>query len=291
VVRVEVAPQIGRIVSFQRVGGREWLAIKDAPPPPGWHWNPWGGDRLWPTAQFLSHQIYGNNGEDPVIDGAPWKIVSQTKTAMEIESGLSPELGLVATRRIELPPGLAEVIQTFRYERRQSSPFPVHVWAITAIAKADVILMESDAKSVHPQNKAFRWWKDQSPAGPPPAALLEGTQVLRADVQDAMKLGTYGTWIAGLRDREAFLQVITYPRGQLFLEASNLQAYWEPKTGICELETISPSWNLPEGESRSWTVRWKLVEFPEGMDSMETKAEALQKAAAGDQANPIGAAE
>lgn len=278
VIRLEVAPQVGRIVSLRRLGGREWIAVTDAPPPPGWHWNPWGGDRIWPTAQFLNYQIYGNNGEDPVIDGKPWKVVSQTRTTIELESGLSPELGLVVTRKVELPPGRAEVIQTFRIERRQPSAFPVQAWVITVIPKADAILMESDVKGVHPNRKPFTWWKEQS-AGLPPAVLLDSSRILKVDLAGAMKVGTYGRWIAGVAGNEAFLQTISYFPKELYLEASNLQTFWDPKTGICELETLSPSWNLREGESRSWTVRWQLVEFPEQATSIEQKARMLQKAA------------
>jgi hypothetical protein len=278
VVRLEVAPQIGRIVSLRKPGGKEWIAVTDAPPPPGWHWNPWGGDRIWPTAQFLNYQIYGNNGEDPVIDGQPWKVISQTKTSMELESGLSPELGLVVTRRIELPPGRAEVVQTFRLDRRQPSAFPVNAWVITVIPKADVILMDSDEKSTHPNRKPFTWWKEQT-SGPPPAQLLGATRTLKVNVEAAMKVGTYGTWIAGVSGNEALLQTIAYPRGELYLEASNLQAFWDPKKGICELETLSPSWSLREGESKSWTVKWQLVEFPTEVTTIEQKAEILEKAA------------
>lgn len=278
VIRLEVAPQIGRIVSLRRPGGKDWLAVTDAPPPPGWHWNPWGGDRLWPTAQFLNYQIYGNNGEDPVIDGKPWKVLSRNKAAMELESGLSPELGLVAIRRIELPPGRAEVIQTFRLERRQPSAYPVHAWVITVIPKMDAILMESDEKSVHPNRRPFTWWKEQS-ASLPPAELLDSTRILKVDLGPAFKVGTYGSWIAGLAGDEALLQTISFLRGELYLEASNLQAFWDPKTGICELETISPSWNLRQGESKTWTVRWQLIEFPAETVSLRQKAELLEKVA------------
>lgn len=278
VLRVGVAPQVGRIVSLRKPGGREWIAVTDAPPPPGWHWNPWGGDRIWPTAQFLNYQIYGNNGEDPVIDGKPWKVVSRTKTSIELESGLSPELGLVITRMVELPPDRAEVIQTFRLERRQSSAFPVQAWVITVIPKADAILMESDEKGIHPNRKPFTLWKDQSD-GLPPAALLNSSRILKVDLASALKVGTYGRWIAGVAGKEALLQTIAYLPKELYLEASNLQTFWDPKTGICELETLSPSWVLRVGESRSWTVRWQLVEFPEQTTSIEQKAEILQKAA------------
>lgn len=278
VIRLEVAPQVGRIVSLQRPGGKEWIAVTDAPAPPGWHWNPWGGDRIWPTAQFLNYQIYGNNGEDPVIDGKPWKVVSRTKTSIELESGLSPELGLVVTRKVELPPGRAEVIQTFRLERRQPSAFPVQAWVITVIPKADAILMDSDEKGVHPNRKPFTWWKEQS-AGLPSAALLDTSRILKVDLAAALKVGTYGRWIAGVAGNEALLQTIAYFPEEVYLEASNLQTFWDPKTGICELETLSPSWNLKEGESKSWKVRWQLVELPEHAASIEQKAGVLQKAA------------
>ena len=274
-VTIEVAPKIGRVTAYQRKGESNWLMIDDRPPTPGWHWNPWGGDRLWPTSQSLFAQIYHNNGCDPIIDGAPWTLVTKTRTSLEMKSGISPELGLQITRRIDLVPNSTEIIHTFRLDRVTASPFPIHLWNITAVRAGDYFLLESDPTIEHPDNKPFRWWPDTFPAQPK-AVLLKPLPILQVPwPATKVKLGTYGRWIALVSGSAAFIESISYDSRLPYLDGSSLQTYIDPERHIYEMETLSPTWFLKEGESREWKVRWRLIDFPDDAKSGEARASYL----------------
>ena len=268
VVSLDVALEIGRIVSFKRHGEPDWVVAFDQETIPSWHWHPWGGDRVWPTAQHLNYQIYGNNGFDPVIDGQPWELVSKTKTSLIMRSGLSPQLGIQITHRIELPAKSAQVLHTYRVDRLESNPYPVHVWTITGVSEGDYILMESDASTPHPNHKPYRRWAELH-SQPPTASLIPDSRILKFTWANdkTQKLGTYGNWIAMVRGREAFCQVIEFDPDALYLELSNLQAYMNRDRSTYEIEALSPTWTLRKGESEEWIVRWELVSLPESIQS------------------------
>jgi len=278
VVELKIAPRIGRIVSFRKKGGEDWLHVVDEAPLPGLHWNPWGGDRVWPTAQGLSYQIYGNQGFDPVIDGQPWEVLSKSPTAIELRSGFSPQLGISITRKVELLPGRPTVISTFQMERKKSSVIPVHFWTVTGIRTPEMVLMESDPHIPHEGSVPFKWWRNQSEKMPA-AALIGETRVLRVPLDADKKLGTFGTWIAALAGDEALLQTISFDSAALYLEESNLQTYYNVRYKTCELETLSPSWFLAKGKSREWQVRWELATIPKNLSSDQQKAGLLQQVA------------
>jgi hypothetical protein len=272
IVSLDVSLKTGRIVSFRKQGQKDWLAVCDEPPIPSWHWNPWGGDRIWPTAQFMFNDIYGNSGADPVIDGAPWTLVSKTATAIDYVSGTSPQLGLQIHRRVELLPGRAEALQVCTVKRVGESKIPVHLWTITSVHYGDCILMESDPADRYPGQMPFKWWPEFSSVQPR-ALPLDGVNAIFVPSPDKpLKIGTYGRWIAQVRGSQAFLQTIVYNPREHYLEESSLQAYLNPVTHTYEIETLSPAWSLEKGDVRQWQVHWKLVDF-----SPEAKTE-IQKA-------------
>lgn len=284
VVRLGVALRVGRVVSYRRGDEPDRLVVRDEAPLAWWPMNLWGGDRIWPTVQSLNPQIYGGTMCDPVIDGQPWELVRRTPTSLEMRSGVSPHLGLRVTRRIELAGGTTEVLHAWRLERVSASRFPVHVWAVTGVRAGDYVLMESDARASHGAGAPFKAFPSDDPKSPPPvAALLPGTRVLRVDwpAKDAAKAGTYGRWIAMVAGGSALLQTVEFPHGELFLDASNLQTYNDPVAGLHEIETLSPTWQLAPGETREWTVRWRLVDFPPSVATPSDKAAFLHAQAVG----------
>ncbi|HSI84093.1 MAG: hypothetical protein ACAI35_16065 [Candidatus Methylacidiphilales bacterium] len=276
-VTLQVSPKTGRIVSYQRTGEQNWLAVTDKPPIPGFPWNPWGGDRVWPTVQSLNQQIYKSEGCDPVIDGQPWDLLSQTPASLEMRSQISPQLGLHITRRIKLVPDSTKVIHTFHLERIADSPFPVHVWTVTGIRPGNHIWIESDPAIPHPDKKPFKWWRDSAPSTEiPRASLMETTRVLQVPLPaKSLKTGTYGRWIAAVNNTSAFLQTTAYHADALYLDASNLQTYLSPQYAIYEIETLSPTWFLRKGECIEWKVQWQLLDFPSPAGTDKDKAEFL----------------
>ncbi len=277
VVSLEVSLKTGRIVSFHKKGQKNWLAVCDEPPIPSWHWNPWCGDRIWPTAQFMFGDIYGNPGADPVIDGSPWTLVSKNDSMIEYVSGTSPQLGLQIRRRVEILPGSAEVLQLFTISRICESRFPVHLWAITSVGYGDCILMESDPAKRYPGQMPFKWWPEFS-STQPRAYLLDGVDAVAVPSPDKpLKIGTYGRWIAQVRGSRAFLQTIPYSPEEPYLEESSLQAYLNPVTHTYEIENLSPAWHLQKGEVRQWRVHWKLLDLPKEATTEKQKSLFLMK--------------
>lgn len=279
-VVLSVAPRVGRVVAYHRPGEADWLAAFDLPPLTQWHWNPWGGDRVWLTSQPMNRHIYGNPGFDPVIDGQPWEVLSKTATSIELRSGVSLELGLRVTRRIELVGKTTEVLHAFRVERVAESPFPVHVWAVTGVRAGDYMLMESDPRSPHEDGKPYRTWTGVDFTAPPRADLLPDTRVLQVlppPRKDSMKAGTYGRWVALVAGGSAFWQGTAYLHGQFYQDACSLQTYISNKYKIQELETLSPTWFLAKGETREWTVRWRLLDFPAEATTPPAKAAFLER--------------
>lgn len=277
-VTLQVALRVGRIVSFHRPGEADWLVVHDEVPHPGWNWNPWGGDRMWPTSQALNYQIYRNNGFDPTIDGKPWELITKTATTLEMRSGISPELGLQVTHRIALIGKTSEVLHTYRVERVGESNFPVHVWTVTGVRIGDYMLMESDPRVKHDGYKPYRSWQGQDFTAPPDATLLLDTRILQVlpPKKDSMKLGAYGRWIALVSGGSAFWQSVRYLPDQVYLDACNLEAFMNANTATHELETLSPTWFLAKGESREWTVHWRLLDFPADAKSPPAKAAFLE---------------
>ncbi|WP_269538861.1 hypothetical protein [Cerasicoccus fimbriatus] len=263
VVSLQVALEVGRIVSFKQHNEPDWIVVFDIESIPSWHWHPWGGDRIWPTAQHLNPQIYGNTGFDPVIDGEPWELIAKTDTSLTMRSGISPELGLQITHHIELLEDSAKVLHTYWLDRVAESPYPVHVWTITGVGEGDYILLDSDERIAHAKKKPYRRWPAKFPEAPI-ASLIPDSRVLMFSVANdtEQKIGTYGNWIAMVRDRQAFCQSIEFDPNELYLELSNLQSYLKRESETFEIETISPTWALPKGQKQEWKVLWELIDLP-----------------------------
>ena len=279
VVTLQVAPQAGRIVAYHRRGEPNWLTAFDVPPLAAWHWNPWGGGHLWPTAQFLNPQIYKNQGFDPVIDGQPWTVTQKTGTSLEMRSGVSPQLGMRVVHHIELARDSSEVVHTYRFEQVGAGAFPVHAWAIAGVHAGDCVLMECDPTVPQAGSQPYRQWTDISREAPA-AALVPGTHVLKVTApKGQLKLGTYGTWIAQVRGASAFQQAIRYDPAQPYLESASLETFFDSALGLYEIETLGPAWFLRKGETASWRVTWRLLDLPPGAATDAAKAAFLSSTA------------
>ncbi|HSI85901.1 MAG TPA: hypothetical protein VK970_19105 [Candidatus Methylacidiphilales bacterium] len=289
VVTLGVALKIGRIVSYQRkaAGEANWLGVVDEAAIPSWHWNPYGGDRIWPTSQLINPQIYKNGGWDPVIDGQPWEMLKRTPTSIEFRSGLSPQLGIRVTRHIELKEGSADVLHTVVVEKLKPSQWPVHVWAVTGLRKdvtgepegSRYFLLDNSPTVPHPDYLTYKLWPETPPK--PKIFPMKELQTLHvAWAEKNLKAGTYGKWIAFICGNSAFLQTVAYDSNALYLEASNLQVYMMRDRQVYEIETLSPTWNMTEGETKTWQIHWQLVDLPTDGTTVEARASFLKTQAA-----------
>lgn len=279
VVAVDIATTLGRITGFQRPGEDNWIQIFDEAASPKTDYKPWGGDRVWPLLIQFAPQAYGAPNFDLAIETGPWAVTASGANFIELRSPDSAPLGLRIIRRVELPPGRAEVINRIRLERFADNPFPVQVWAVTSIPRVDTVYAERDATVRQNDDTGFKRWPAAFTEEPRATKLAQG-RVLRLEfAREKTKAGTYGRWIAAVRADSAFLQTVAYDPSAFYPDESNLQLYSEVARDYHELETLSPSWHLRAGEHRDWTVRWTLVDFP-AADDDETRAALLGKIAA-----------
>lgn len=275
IVAVEIATTLGRITGFHRPGEKNWIQIFDEPVSPETDYKPWGGDRVWPLLISFAPQAYGGPNFDLAIETGPWTVTASGPLFVELRSPDSRPLALRIIRRIELPVGRTEVLHRTRLERFADNPFPVQVWAVTSIPAGDAVFMDRQTTVRQNDGTAFKRWPHAF-TEEPSARLLARDRVLRvAFAREKIKTGTYGAWIAVTRKNSAFLQTTAYDPSAFYPDESSLQFYSETARAYHELETLSPSWHLRTGEHRDWTVRWTLLDFPDGTATDEQRATRL----------------
>lgn len=259
--RVVIAPKIGRIIDFHTHNTPNWFApILDKPLADGQAWPSYNGDKLWPTAQFLWPQIYGDMIPDPVMDKAAWSVISEDKTSITLQSGISVPLGIQAVRQITLHEDQAELSQRYTLERIQPSSYPVCVWTISSCTMGDYALLDCQSSPSHAGNRRYHTF-GQAQYPLLNAEILEtgNTAKFTWPTSGSSKIGTYGKHVALIRANEAFIQTVNWDKSACYLEESSLQAWVGIENGFCEIETSSPYWHLRVGESADWEIKWKLV--------------------------------
>lgn len=258
---VEIAPEIGRIISFCRTDTSNWFApLPDKPLAPNQAWPSYNGDKLWPTAQFLWPQIYGDMIPDPVMDKGPWQLVAGDDLSTTLVSQVSIPLGLRVTRKVTLHATEPELTQLYTLERVSPSPYPVCVWTISSCKIADYIALDCQPLPKYSGKRKYHTFGNPNYPLPNVSPLHDG-KALRFDwpASGSSKAGTYGNWVALVRGSEAFLQTVEWDQSACYLEESSLQAWVGMQNGFCEIETSSPYWHLRVGEQQDWEIKWKLV--------------------------------
>lgn len=258
---VEIAPRIGRVISFCRNGTPNWFApLPEKPLAPNQAWPSYNGDKLWPTAQFLWPQIYGDMIPDPNMDKGNWQVAASDLLSVTLVSEISAPLGLRATRKITLHATKAELTQRYTLLRVLPSQYPVCVWTVSSCALADYIALDCQTSPRHAGGRKYHTFGNRTyPL--PNVSEIQGAQSLRFDwpASGSSKVGTYGNWVALVRGAEAFMQTVDWDQSACYLEESSLQAWVGIENGFCEIETSSPYWHLRVGEQRDWEIKWELV--------------------------------
>jgi hypothetical protein len=268
---VRVSPGTGRIVHFGRPGGENLLWIMPTRALDGGHpqrdgrpYFNFGGDKIWPLVQALWPRAYGGRGgwpPDNVVDGGMWQIPPRAAAAsagprLAMQSPLQPALGSVLLRELFL---FDDLEITNRVQRTQPSPFPVHLWSVTQVQSPPYVLM--DQQPDRPTEDAFATFGNDRDAAED-VEVLEGLNALRwrFDHEGGGKAGSYGHWLAAIYPADDLLFVQWHdsydPQG-MYPDDSNLQVY---KDGTyTELELLSPSEHLQQGESLETRVMWQLM--------------------------------
>lgn len=273
VVRLAVAPSVGRVVHFGYAGGDNllWISkddIYDTPPGPGNYYNI-GGDKLWVAPQPLWKSAFGHDNWPPegVIDGSAWTVVEQADDSITIQSPESPDYGVVVRRTFHLPPSKSQAVITNAILRIQANPHPLQIWTVTQINPPATAVLDI-AKDGPAMPSAFLKMTDETPAKVEGYVQIlgEGDAVEWTLKGDAYaKLGSLGRWVAGVYDGTIFRQSTRFDTHGAYPEASSVQVY---RAGdYTELELLSPLVQLAPGETLSNTVTWALVQMNQEFDA------------------------
>ena len=275
-IEVGVSGPLGRITRFATRGGENlmWMNAAATPPKsaaaepaPFVHV---GGDKVWITQQAIWTRTHGSNGwpPDPQLDGPAWTLEQLDDLSCRLTSPVTPAVAARVVRVIRLDPTDPVVTITNTIERTGYSPFPVMIWSVSQVVMPRYTLL--DVEQPRPQGPlggpyhAIWSYGERDIASPNVTPLLDGNAIRwDLDHEGGSKVGTLGTWCAGVYDGLAWVQQTPFDRDGSYPDASNIQCY----TGgqYTELETLSPQVHLKPGGSLNNRVVWRLLAV-EGRD-------------------------
>lgn len=262
-VRIGVAPSVGRIVDFGRVGSanRLWInrqeAIDRAMASDTSQWLNYGGDRIWPTQELVLALANGVSFSSSAYDGSPWTLVEQSEQRLVMRSADYPNLGIRIERGIELKDD-GTVVITNRIERYQDNPVPCMVWSITQLPQPEFCLLGLWPTQPFPERPLTCWSPDVK------ARVIARGKAARLDWAPGQKIkaGAFGSWVAGVYSDVILLQVMDDDAKACYPDCATVEVYRCPD--YVELETLGGSRHLKAGERMENTVRWLLVARPPG---------------------------
>ena len=113
--------------------------------------------------------------------------------------------------------------------------------------------------------------------------LLDG-DAIRWDLthEGGGKVGTLGTWCAGVYDNLVWVQQTAFDPEGSYPDASNIQVYTHGE--YTELETLSPQVHLTPGQTLTNRVVWRLIEV-DGRDAAALAAAIKALPAVGESAD------
>lgn len=268
-VYLAISPQLGRVVAFGPTGGDNllWVADEEQRNPGKRGWSNYGGDKVWPSPQGDWPKSHGRSWPPtPGIDGPAWSLINQTGNTITLQSPISPVLGVQVTRVITLSSDSPKVTIHNTVKRVAPSDHRVHVWTVTQINMPDYCLINFIASQADGVNDLTYFSSKPKPATVAAANKVD-SDVYRYDMPDkgGHKIGSYGTWCAGVFPNLIFAQSIA-PITQAeadkknYPDSSNVQIYNDQR--YVELEMLSNANELQVGEQLELTVHWWLLVRP-----------------------------
>lgn len=263
--RLVVSAKQGRVIYFGHQGGRNLLWLDPLAEPQtyasrrGRVYANVGGDKIWPAFQSMWPRLFAPYEAtwppDGVIDGMPWKLREADHDVITIESKMSPELGVIATRQFEWLDDSSLLITNSLY-RNKASPFPVMIWSVTQVKPPDALLMDvaTDRPELGP--RVLLW--DEPLPGNQWQDLADGQIVQWAPsmVTDS-KSGSMGRGVAAMIGDDVFMQAHRMDPHDAFPDGANIHLYHAPHR-YTELELLSGEIALAPGETLTHRVIWRL---------------------------------
>lgn len=264
---IVIVPQVGRVMSFARVGGKNVLWNNDAIQGQtvlrdDHEWHNFGGDKVWPTQQDWWERYTDRKGWPPPYfsDAAP-------QTAEPIEGGVrmtspkSPEFGTRTIREFVMDPDKPLVYVRQWFKKEDGMPVAMTFWTVTQVRTPDYALLPSSPVI------DGRPYKALGEVVPSRLKIGDGCVSIRNDAQKPQKIGTAAAgqsdWVAAVFGDELFIESrrvgtvkAEYPDGN-----SQGEIYTAPVRdgSYVELELLSPLRDLKPDETLRDDVVWQIV--------------------------------
>lgn len=268
-----VVPAIGRVMSFGRAGGDNWLwsaMLEYGKARNVGGWKNWGGDKTWLAPQSEWKKLGSKNGWPPAQewDGMPFKAEVISGGHLKLTGPISPATGARIIRELWHDDN-GEFIIKQTVEKLRGGPVTFGVWSITQVdnSKIDAVFLPLNTNSDY--DNGFRWLYPKQLIVP--MSVASSTLQVVPTIKGSYKIGTDApvAAIAVMRDDWAFIERASrpegeYPDGEEGKSGTPVQLYGtgDAKMNYLELELLSPLRKFVAGARWSHTVRWRLEQLP-----------------------------
>lgn len=285
-LEVIVVPQIGRIMSFGKVGGRNLLW--NAPTSAGvfMGYPAYGGDKSWLAPQSNWKIWHGSNSwpPDPAFDGTAHQAEVLSGGKLKMISPLSRGTGIRLERVMYFDERTGEFIVEQSAIKESGPPTRASIWNIAQVVPGEAVYLPLSPTSAY--KNGFHWLSEAKSQHP---LTKKADRVLKVQARPeggGAKIGVDApvSAIASVRGDEAFIIRSALPKGQYPDGAEGagfpVELYINGDSNLfyIELELLSPLREFWVGSKWTHTLRWSLHDLPqEGRD--ETVARLLDGSA------------
>lgn len=260
VVTVAVCPTVGRIVGYHFNGEENLIWLGKVPEPddlskPGW--KNYGGDKIWATPQELWEKVLGRKWPPDVnLDGEPWKVISYSQTNLVMQSEESEAQGVVVTRTLTLPDESSTLQIDNNMVCMREINDPSHIWAITQIVIPESVTFGMPVEQCWKIKVFEQGWEDSYIERDKVANVVQVTWPKNA----TWKIGCMANWLSAVYPGGIiFLQYTTIDYSATYADDVNTEFFVDNFFDYAELETLSPSVILKQGEEINQSVTWKIL--------------------------------
>lgn len=273
-----IVPALGRLMSFKRVGGRNWLwENPGAAKTSGANWKNWGGDKTWLAPQARWKELGAPKGWPPPRewDGAPFQAQILSGGKLKIWGPVSSATGLRLSR-VFYHDDNGDFVVEQTVSKVEGAPVEASIWSVAQIASANLSAVFLPRAENSAYENGFRWlqrneagWNGENAPPAPRAVAPNLLQVAPSNV--TFKIGTDAprAAIAAMRGNEVLVLKTErrsghYPDGQTPGSGSPVEFFnsGDTKSGYGELELLSPLLLFNNGERHTQSVRWSLHLLP-----------------------------